>query len=125
MEPPAERARKRRIVVAAILAAGFSAAAVIWIAAGRANPSGYDPLRNGSKQYLRQMQMYGGTANLLATEIREGIGSLWHGKRLAGTVAFGTLLLAGTVWFLGATAPPPADAPPAARGPAANGDSRR
>lgn len=111
-------------MVAAILAVGFSAAAVIWIAAGRANPSGYDP--NDSKQYLRQMQMYGGTANLMATEIREWIETLWHGKRLAGTVAFGTLLLAGTVWFLGATAPPPpADAPPAARGPAANGDSRR
>ncbi|MEO8189771.1 MAG: hypothetical protein ABI682_05475 [Acidobacteriota bacterium] len=123
MEPPAERARKRRIVVGAILAVGFSASAVVWIAAGRANPSGYDP--NDSKQYLRQMQMYGGTANLLATEIRQGFGSLWHGQRLAGTVAFGTLLLAGAVWFLGATAPPPADAPPAAQGPAANGDSRR
>ncbi|MFN2632945.1 MAG: hypothetical protein ABR610_05965 [Thermoanaerobaculia bacterium] len=101
----AARARKFRIAVRAILAVGLSAAAAIYIAAASraAHPAGYDP--NDSRQYLRQMQVYGGTANVVATDIREWIGSLGHGKRLAATVAVATLALAGIVWFFGASGP--------------------
>lgn len=115
-DPVASRARKFRIAVTAILAVGLSAAVAIYVAAASraASPAGYDP--NDSKQYLRQMQVYGGTANVVATDIREWIGSLWHGKRLAATVAAAALALAGIVWFFGASGP---DHPvtPADRGP--------
>lgn len=94
----------RRRVIGAILAVGLVASAFIyWNAAlPRPNPLGYDP--NDSKQYLRQMEMYGGTANVLASEIRLWFESLWHGTRLAFTVAFLTLLTAGAYWLF--TRPP-------------------
>jgi hypothetical protein len=83
---------------------GLVASAVIyWKAAlPGPNPLGYDP--EDTKQYLRQMQVYGGTANLLASEIRLWFESLWHGTRLAYTVAFLTFFSAGAYWLF--TRPP-------------------
>ena len=52
-----------------------------------------------TKSYLRQMEVYGGTANELATELRLWFASLWHGERLAFTVAFLTLVSAWAFWF--------------------------
>ncbi len=53
-----------------------------------------------SKQYLRQMEALGGRGNQLATELRLWFGSLWHGERLAVTVACMTLLVFfGYVFF--------------------------
>ena len=100
MSDPATRKR----VIGAILAVGLIASAVIYWQATepRPNPLGYDPA--DTKQYLRQMEMYGGTANLLASEIRLWFESLWHGKRLAYTVAFLTTLAAGVYWLF--TRPP-------------------
>ena len=94
----------RRRVLGAILAVGLAASAVLyWRAAQPSpNPLGYDP--EDTKQYLRQMQVYGGTANVLASEIRLWFDSLWHGTRLAYTVAFLTLLSAGAYWLF--TRPP-------------------
>jgi hypothetical protein len=99
------RSRRLRIATAAILAVGLSSALAVYLAArpGPGNPLGSDP--EDSKQYLRQMEVYGGTANVLASEIREWFGSLWHGKRLAGTIATATILLAGAVWFFGVRTP--------------------
>ena len=42
------------------------------------------------------MEVYGGTANVLASELREWFAGLWQGRRLAFTVALlGILLAAG------------------------------
>lgn len=68
-----------------------------------ANPLGYDP--EDTKQYLRQMEVYGGTANVLASEFRIWFASLWHGERLAFTVAVLTLLAAWAFWFFSRPAP--------------------
>ena len=78
--------RRWRIVAAAILAIGLSSSAIIYATAG--SPPG-DPLDYGldtSKQYVREIDVYGGTANLLATELREWFDSLWQGRRLAFTI---------------------------------------
>jgi hypothetical protein len=90
--------RRRRILLA-ILVAGLGAAVVIWLRANApsANPLGYDP--EDTKTYLRQMEVYGGTANLLATELRVWFASLWRGERLAYTVAILTLVAAGGYSF--------------------------
>ena len=45
------------------------------------------------------MEVYGGTANLLATELRLWFASLWHGERLAYTVAVLTLVAAWAYGF--------------------------
>jgi hypothetical protein len=46
-----------------------------------------------SKKYIRDLKLYGGKANVLATEFRLWWVGLWQGKSLAFTVAFLTVLL--------------------------------
>lgn len=88
--------RRLRLLAVAILAVGLGSAAGIYLAAD-ARP-GYE--REESKQYLRAMELYGGTANVLAGEAMEWFRSLWHGPRLAATVACVTVLAAAVTWFL-------------------------
>ena len=106
--------RSPGLVTAIILALGFGSALWIYLAAGPApgDASGDDPA--DSKQYQRQMELYGGKANVLAAELLRWFGSLWHGRRLALTVACATVLVAGGFW-LSADLPPAdhdAGAPP-------------
>jgi hypothetical protein len=95
----------RRFVAIAILLAGFGSALVIYVTAtpAPANPLGYEP--EDSKQYLREMEVYGGKANVLASQFRQWFESLWHGRRLAVTVICLTLVL--LVFFLVASTPLP------------------
>ena len=90
----------------AILAIGFAAAVVIYLTAQPppGNPLGYDPA--DTKKYLRDLEVYGGKSNVLATEFREWFDSLWHGKRLAFTVAVITLLAASSFMFFATPLPP-------------------
>ena len=94
--------RRLRFVAAAILVVGL--ACTMWIflsaASSTGDTLGYNP--EESKQYLRAMELYGGKANVLAAELRQWFGSLWHGTRLAYTVACATVLLAGAFWFAAA-----------------------
>ncbi len=86
--------RERQARVAATIAlAGLVAACVIYVTASVA-PGGAVERPEDTKQYLRQMEVYGGKANVLASQAREWFGELWHGKRLAGTVAVLSLVLA-------------------------------
>jgi hypothetical protein len=89
-----------------ILTLGCATALSIYLTAGPApgDTSGDDP--TDSKQYQRQMELYGGKANVLAAELTRWLGSLWHGRRLALTVACATILVAGGFWLL---ADPPSD----------------
>jgi hypothetical protein len=68
---------------------------------------GYEP--EDTKKYLRDLELYGGKANVLATELRRGFERLWQGRRLAVTLAGLTLLLAGPLWVAGRA---PADRAP-------------
>ena len=91
--------RRLRFVAAATLVVGLISA--IWIYLNAASSTG-DTLRYNpeeSKQYLRAMELYGGKANVMAAELRQWFDSLWHGTRLAYTVACATVLLAGAFWF--------------------------
>jgi len=78
----------------AILILGIAAAVVIYLTAQPppVNPLGYDPL--DTKKYLHDLEVYGGKANVLAAEFREWFDGLWHGKRLAFTVAVLTVIAA-------------------------------
>ncbi len=107
---------RRKAIAAGIVLAGFLAGLVIWVTAV---PSPESPLGlpEDSKRYLREMEVYGGKANLMAGEIREWFDGLWHGRRLGVTVAVLSVLAAGA--FLFAFTPlPPAD------GPAAGNDGK-
>ncbi len=96
---PAARTRRLRLLSNAILVAGLLASLVIYRTAAAAPD---DPLGSmeDSKQSLRQLQMYGGEANVFAYQVREWFGSLWHGTRLAVTVAVLAAIAAGCCRFV-------------------------
>jgi hypothetical protein len=77
---------RRRAAASGVLLIGFTAALLIYL---NAPPPGdlSEQRPEDSKQYLRQMEMYGGKANVLASEIRERFARLWRGRALAFTVA--------------------------------------
>jgi len=89
-----------RRVTRIILAVGFAASLTAYIVARQQpeNPLGYDPLQ--TKQYRHELEVYGGTANVLAAEFRDWFTSLWYGRNLAYTLAVLTLLLVVVVRFL-------------------------
>jgi hypothetical protein len=47
----------------------------------------YPVLPEDSKKYLRDMELYGGKANVLMDQFRRWFIGLWHGKSLAYTIA--------------------------------------
>lgn len=90
-------------VTAIILMVGLATALWIYLATAPADAPGEDATE--SKQYQRQMELYGGKANVLAAELMRWVSSLWHGRRLAVTVASATVLVAGAYWLVAAPLP--------------------
>ena len=101
-----QRVERVKNLVAIIVTLGLgSALAIFFLAQGPgANPLGAEP--GDSKRYLRDMEMYGGKANLIASQFREWVTGMLHGQSLAYTVTALTLLLALAVWFFGMPLPP-------------------
>src|SRR5262249_15294944 len=94
----ATAAGRLRFVAAVILIAGLAGA--VWIYVSAVPPEdalGDDPML--SKQYRRDLELYGGKANVLAVQLMGWFESLWHGTRLAYTIACVAVLLAGLLWF--------------------------
>jgi len=91
---------RRKPIAAAILVAGFVTGAVLYLTGSPPPESLLGGQANESKQYLREVETYGGTANVLATEVREWFDSLWQGPRLGITVACLSALLAVVVFLV-------------------------
>jgi len=108
-----------RLLAGAVAIVGFALSLWIYLTAGPTpeNPLGYEP--EDSKRYLRDMQRYGGKANLVGSELAEWFNGLWHGRRLAFTVACITLLVAGALVLAALPLPPDID------GDATGSDERR
>lgn len=96
---PARLARIRQLT-ALLLAAGLGAALAIHRATAppAPNPLGYEPMN--TKKYLRDLELYGGKVNVLATEFMGWWNDRWQGRNLATTVACLTVLAAGGFWLL-------------------------
>jgi hypothetical protein len=91
--------RKRfQVTGVVILIAGLLAAAWIYTGAPIDEASSDE---FASKRYLRGMETIGGQSNAMATEFREWFGSLWHGRRLALTLAVFSLGSSAACFFLG------------------------
>jgi hypothetical protein len=90
---------------AALLATGLLTSLVLYLSARPTppNPLGYEPLE--TKKYLHELQVYGGKANVLATELMQWFDGLWRGQTLSFTIAFITVIVALFFWFLGAHLP--------------------
>ena len=63
------------------------------------NGSVYPIIPEDSKKYLRDLEFYGGKANVLADEFRRGFVGLWHGKSLAFTVGCIAVLISFGVFY--------------------------
>lgn len=75
------------LISAIILLVGLTGALSIYLASA-GPPDGLQmPGLENSKAYLREVEVYGGTANVLATEFMQWFDGLWHGQQLAYTVA--------------------------------------
>jgi len=86
-----------RLIAGSILAAGTVSALVIHrFAVDTAAPFALED--ENSKSYLRQMEMMGGKANLLASQVRHGFMGLWQGTTLAFTVFWISLATAAVFW---------------------------
>ena len=59
----------------------------------------YPIMPGETKKYLRDMELYGGKANVIADELRRGFVGLWHGKSLAFTVACISILISFGVFY--------------------------
>jgi hypothetical protein len=80
-----------------ILLVGLGSAALIYQRAANDSNSvlGYEDgggsvypiMPEDSKMYLRELELYGGKANVLAYQFRRWFVGLWHGKSLAFAVA--------------------------------------
>ena len=79
---------------------GLGSASAIYVLAASAPPALVEWEPEDSKKYLRTMEMIGGKANVVASDIRQGFAGLWHGKSLAFTVATFSIVFAAAFWFL-------------------------
>ncbi|MBF0482816.1 MAG: hypothetical protein HQK81_15290 [Desulfovibrionaceae bacterium] len=99
----------------AVLLTGLCAAVVIYLAAGVTGVSGDARLDAGnagqaqseiSKSYVRNMELYGGKANVMAYEMRLWIDGLFQGETLAYTVGLASLAVALVFFLLARLVPP-------------------
>ncbi len=91
------------LISAIILVVGLGSAILIYQTAQN-NSSGvlgyeeeggsvYPIMPEDSKKYLRDLELYGGKANVLMDEFRRWFVGLWHGKSLAFPVACISILI--------------------------------
>ena len=83
-----------------IMIVGLSSSVIIYLTAEPTplNPLGYDPLI--TKKYLHEMELFGGTINVLATKTRQWFAGLWQGTSLAFTVGSLSVSLALLLWLI-------------------------
>jgi len=97
---------------AVILLIGLGSALLIHFTAKEDSSSdlgyqdGYPVMPDDSKQYLRGLALYGGTANVLADEFRRWFAGLWQGQSLAFMVFCITVLVSSSVFYVANRLPP-------------------
>ncbi len=93
------------LISAAILMLGLLSAAYVYIRAGDVHDNSLLNEYEYSKRYQHGLELYGGKANIVATEITTWFIGLWHGKRLAYTIACITVLVSYGFFFAAGHAP--------------------
>jgi hypothetical protein len=81
----------------AIIALGLVLAAATWLHA--APDDAVDAVEH--QREMSQLARLGGTASVQTAEFDQWLGSLWHGRRLAGTLAVLALVVGGACWQIG------------------------
>jgi hypothetical protein len=79
---------------------GLGAAAVVYLVAGDVPEGVPDFDIEGSRKSLRDLELYGGKANVLVAEFMAWFGGLWHGQSLAYTIAFITVAISCVLFYV-------------------------
>jgi len=75
------------LIASTMLVVGLGSAIVVYLTAATVPDTLLEFSADSSKKYLRDLQLYGGTANVLAVELMDWFKGLWHGRSLAYTMA--------------------------------------
>lgn len=89
------------LVSVIILLVGFGSSALIYLTAVEPPEDIMVAQFEMSKAYRHDLELFGGTANVLAVEFTEWLEGLWHGKQLAFTVAGITIVIAACFFLFG------------------------
>ena len=98
----ANRKKRINIIAGIILFVGLSSAALIYLGAENEPDleTTYPFKLEDSKRYIHDLELYGGKANLIASDFRSWLDGLWVGKKLAFTVAWTTFFAFAAFLFL-------------------------
>ena len=91
-------ARLVRRLGLAIAALGLAAAALACVRGGT-DDAEVDAVEH--QREMRELERLGGTASVRTAEFDQWLSSLWHGRRLAGTLAVLALVVGGACWRVG------------------------
>jgi hypothetical protein len=98
-----------RKIAVGVLVVGLSASAVVFVMAPGEIEDDYLGVYvtsiHNSKKHLLELERIGGKAAVVAAELSDWYKSLWHGRRLAGTLAI-LSIGASLLCFLAAKIPP-------------------
>ena len=86
------------LVAAVILLVGLGSSILIYLSAQNDADNVLD--FENSKMFVRDLELYGGKANVLVDEFRTWLVGLWHGKSLAYTVACITIVISFGIFFI-------------------------
>ncbi len=88
------------LIAAIILVVGLGSSTLIYLTAADVSDTvlGYEVVE--SKKYMRDLELYGGKANVLAAEFMQWFDGLWHGKSLAFTVGFISVFISVVLFFV-------------------------
>ncbi len=81
------------LLTAIILVVGLGSAGLIYLTAGQPSDSTMIQDFENSKRYIHDLELYGGKLNVLADQFRRWFEGLWHGRSLALTIAFITVIV--------------------------------
>jgi len=95
------------LISAVILLVGLGSALAIYIVAPDEQDGNLDYKIVGdnmypalpSKSYNRNLELYGGKSLVIANDFTQWFNELWHGKALAVTIAWTSIITAGGIFF--------------------------
>jgi hypothetical protein len=88
------------VTTAIILLVGLSSSSLIYLTAEKVLEDGLVRQFEQSKKYRHDLELIGGKANVLADDFYRWFGGLWHGKSLAFTIAWITVVISLGLFFV-------------------------
>jgi hypothetical protein len=98
--------KRLSLIAAIILLVGLSSALLIYLTAESVSEDGLVRQFEQSKRYRHDLEVIGGKANVLADDFYRWFDGFWHGKSLAFTVAWITVVISVGFFFVAYHLPP-------------------